>query len=132
MRSAWFKCFADPDMVPGGPGGANSGGWRYWETRRLAYNAVLALVALGWIVLTWPHFRPAFNFRAAGALLVLAMVANVCYSAIYVAESFARFPSARALWLRWRNSVWALGTLFALALEMYWIADEIYPHPDGP
>jgi hypothetical protein len=132
MRSAWFKCFAEPELTHGGPGAPNCGGWRYWEPRRLAYNAALALVALGWLALTWPHFRPAFNFRAAGALLVLAILANVCYSAIYLAEFLAEFSPLRTAWIRWRTPAWMLGTLFALALEIYWITDEIDPHPDGP
>jgi hypothetical protein len=106
--------------------------WRYWEPRRLAYNGVLTLAALGWIVFTWPHFRPSFNFHAAGALIVLAVLANVGYSAVYLADVAAQFSPARAAWLRWRSAVWWLGTLFALALEMYWIADEIYPQPTGP
>lgn len=106
--------------------------WRYWEPRRLAYNAALALVALGWLVLTWPHFRLAFNFRAGGGLAVLAVLANVCYSAIYLAEFFGQFSPVRMMWLRWRSAAFVLGTLLALAFEMYWIADEIYPHPEGP
>jgi len=106
--------------------------WRYWERRRLVYNGALILLALGWLVFTWPHFRPAFNFRAAGAMLVLAVLANLAYSAIYIGELLARLSPARAGWLRRRNGIWWVGTLFALALEMYWIADEIYPHPTGP
>ncbi|HLZ54347.1 MAG TPA: hypothetical protein VKS19_07700 [Verrucomicrobiae bacterium] len=106
--------------------------WRYWERRRLAYNGALALLALGWLVFTWPHFRPAFNLRAAGALVVLAVIANLGYSAVYAAELLVPFLPARATRLRWRNVLWLVGTLFALALEMYWIADEIYPHPTGP
>jgi hypothetical protein len=106
--------------------------WRYWEPRRLAYNGTLALVALGWLAFTWPHFRPALNFRAAGTIAVLAVLANVCYSAVYLAELAARVSPARTVWNRGRFFVWLLGTLLALALEMYWIADEIYPHPAGP
>ena len=106
--------------------------WRYWEPRRLAYNGALALVALGWLVFTWPHFRPALNFRAAGAIAVLAVLANVGYSAVYLAELAAQVSPARTTWNRRRFFVWLLGTLFALALEVYWIADEIYPHPAGP
>ena len=105
---------------------------RYWEPRRLAYNGALALIALGWLVFTWPHFRPALNLRAAGAIAVLAILANVGYSAIYPVEIAAQLSPARTAWIRWRFLVWLLGTLFALALEMYWIADEIYPHPAGP
>lgn len=106
--------------------------WRYWEPRRLAYNGALALVALGWLGFTWPHFRPALNFRAAGAIVVLAILANVCYSAVYLAELAAQVSSARTAWKRRRFFVWLFGTLLALALEMYWIADEIYPYPNGP
>ncbi len=106
--------------------------WRYWEPRRLAYNGALALAALGWLVLTWPHFRSGFNFRAAGALLVLAVLANAGYSLVYLADLAVQSSPARTAWLRWRSAVWLLGTLFALALEMYWIADEIYPHPTEP
>ncbi len=106
--------------------------WRYWELRRLPYNGALALLALGWLVFTWPHFRPAFNFRAAGAVLVLAVLANLAYSVVYVVDLLAQISPARTVWLRWRNVVWWIGTLFALTLEMYWIADEIYPHPAGP
>ena len=32
---------------------------RYWEPRRIVYNIILAAVFVGWIVLTWPHFREA-------------------------------------------------------------------------
>jgi hypothetical protein len=106
--------------------------WRYWEPRRLVYNGMLMLGALAWLVLTWPHFQPAFNLRAIGALLVLAILANVFYSAIYLPEFFAQLSPARAVWLRRRSAVLVLGILFALVLEMYWIADEIYPHPEGP
>src|SRR6266702_802811 len=106
--------------------------FRYWELRRLAYNGALLLVALGWLILTRPHFRPAFNLRAAGAACVLAILANLCYSAVYLVDIAAQCSPARLVWRRWRWSAWLLGTLLAMALEMYWIADEIYPHPFGP
>jgi hypothetical protein len=105
---------------------------RYWEARRLAYNGALALVVLGWLVFTWPHFRPALNLRAAGALCLLGILANLAYSAAYLADIPAQYSTARPVWLRWRGGVWLLGTVLALALEMYWIADEIYPYPFGP
>jgi len=105
---------------------------RYWESRRLGYNGALVVIALGWLVLTWPHFRPAFNLRAAGALCVLALLANLCYTTVYLAHIPAQCSPARPVWLRWRWIAFVLGTLFALLFEMYWIADEIYPHPSGP
>jgi hypothetical protein len=95
---------------------------RYWEGGW--YNLALGALAAAWVVLTWPHFRPAFNLADLGRLLVLAALANVCYSAAYVVE-FAAGDSL--LWRRGRWIVWTVGTLFALAFACYWIADEIYP-----
>ena len=52
---------------------------RYWEPRRLAYNLLLTAVVLAWLVLTWPHFRAALTPQALLLLIVLAVLANVCY-----------------------------------------------------
>ena len=51
-----------------------------------------------WVVFTWPHFRPAFTLEALGKMLVLALLANVCYSAAYPVDwliqtvSWSPFP----------------------------------------
>jgi hypothetical protein len=99
----------------------------FWEPRRLWYNAALILVVGLWVVLTWPHFRPALNLVALGKMLVLALLANVCYCAAYVAEFFMQAVLPTSFWRRVRWSLWVLGMLIALVLENYWIADEIYP-----
>ena len=97
---------------------------RYWEFRRIWYNLALGSLVLAWVVLTWPHFRPAFNLADLGRALVLAAIFNVCYSAAYLPEAaFGESP----LWRRARIFVWTAGTLFALLFACYWIADEIYP-----
>jgi hypothetical protein len=98
---------------------------RYWERRRLVYNAFLLVVFAAWVAFTWPHFRPAFAPFPLFQLCVLALLANACYSAVYLAE-FA-FQSARAN-PAWRPALWIAGTVFAILLENYWIADEIYPY----
>ena len=36
----------------------------YWEPRRLGYNVVLAAIVLGWLALTWPHFRSALSWSS--------------------------------------------------------------------
>ena len=64
---------------------------RYWETRRVLYNAVLTAVAAGWVILTWPHFR------------------SVQYSSKQQGPAIFAPP------------------FFAILVENYWIADEIYP-----
>jgi hypothetical protein len=99
---------------------------RYWEPRRVVYNLVLACVCLGWLVFTWPHFRAAL-LTALLPLLVLAVLANVCYCAAYVVDIPMQYSSFRAPWRRWRWGLWLAGVLFAAILACYWIADEIYP-----
>jgi hypothetical protein len=100
---------------------------RYWEPRRIAYNFVLAAVVVAWLVLTWPHFRPALTLQSLLLLLILAAMANVCYSAAYLADILLPFSPFRGLRQRRRWSLWLVGTLFAVLLACYWIADEIYP-----
>ncbi|HXT72421.1 MAG TPA: hypothetical protein VN785_01080 [Candidatus Angelobacter sp.] len=98
----------------------------YWERGRIGYNLILAAVVISWIVLTWPHFRPAFTWPSFAALLVLALFANVCYCAAYFTDVAMQLSSFRDMWRRRRWVLWLSGTLFAILLTNYWIADEIY------
>lgn len=100
---------------------------RYWEPRRIGYNAVLGLVVVGWVVFTWPHFRGAFTLSVLLALFVLAVLANVCYCAAYVVDLPMQYSDYRDLWRRRRWMLWTLGVLFAATIACYWVADEIYP-----
>jgi len=100
----------------------------YWEPRRLVYNIVLVAVVAGWLVFTWPHFRPAFTMQVLLVLLVLAAIANACYCTAYLVDTAMQLSPFRTTWLRARWLLWLAGTLFAAALAWYWIADEIYPY----
>jgi len=101
---------------------------RFWEPRRIVYNGLLTAVVLGWVVKTWPHFRPAFEMQSLLMLCVLALLANACYCAAYAADIPLQMLSLRGVWLRWRAGLWVAGTSFAIVLANYWIADEIYPY----
>jgi hypothetical protein len=100
---------------------------RYWEPRRLAYNVALAILATGWVLVTWPHFRSAFTLRSFWKLLILAAMANLCYCAAYVVDVPMQHSPFGTIWRRWRWALWLSGTLLALLVAYYWIADEIYP-----
>ena len=100
---------------------------RYWEPRRLWYNLALTALASAWVLLTWPHFRPAFTFQSVPKLLILAALANVCYSAAYPVDILMQQSSFGIAWRQRRWALWLFGTLFALVVACYWIADEIYP-----
>ena len=72
------------------------------------------------------------SLESVTALLILAAIANIFYCAAYIADIPMQYSQMRATWLRWRWCVWLGGTLFALLLTNYWIADEIYPYVTAP
>ena len=100
---------------------------RFWEPRRLVYNLLLFGVVLVWVTKTWPHFRPAITLASLEIMTVLALLANLCYCAAYLAEILIQNATNTAEWSRQRWAVWVAGTLLAILFENYWIADEIYP-----
>ena len=99
---------------------------RYWEPRRLGYNAFLTVIVVGWVAFTWPHFRAAFTWQSLLLLFVLAVLSNVCYCAAYVVDIPMQYSVYRDLWRSWRWGLWVVGALFAGAITYYWIADEVY------
>jgi len=113
---------------PAGPSrGLLADSIRFWELRRIGYNLVLGAFAVAWLVLTWPHFRPALKLIPLLQFAVLALLANVCYCAAYLVDIPMQSSALSAVWRRRRWVLWLGGTLFAILLENYWIADEIYP-----
>jgi hypothetical protein len=100
---------------------------RFWELRRLFYNLALTAAAIFWLVATWPHFRPALTLHSLFLLSILALMANGCYCAAYLVDIPMQLSEFGAAWKRRRWILWLVGTLFALLIANYWIADEIYP-----
>ena len=99
----------------------------YWEPRRLGYNGFLTAVVFGWVAVTWPHFRAAFQWQSLLMLLMLAVLANICYCAAYIVDISVQYSTNRDTWRQRRWGLWAIGLLFAGAITYFWIADEIYP-----
>jgi hypothetical protein len=99
----------------------------FWEPRRLFYNLALTAAVFAWVAFSWPHFRPAFTLASLLPLTFLALLANACYCAAYLVEIPMQLSTLGATWKRRRWILWLVGTLFALLLANYWIADEIYP-----
>ena len=100
---------------------------RFWEPRRVIYNLVLTVVVAFWVLFTWPHFRPAINLKVLPLLVVLAALANVCYSAAYFVDVTFRESASSAKLNHQRWMLWSMGMIFAVVIENYWIVDEIYP-----
>jgi glucan phosphoethanolaminetransferase (alkaline phosphatase superfamily) len=100
---------------------------RYWEPRRAVYNLALAGVVGVFAVLFRTEIRGHLSFETILALLVLAVLANVCYCAAYVADVPMQLSVFRDAWRRWRWMLWLFGVLFGVALAWYWVGDEILP-----
>ncbi|GAB3785608.1 hypothetical protein [Dyella agri] len=104
----------------------------YWERRRIAYNIALAAVVLGWTASAWAELRGQLDVQHLLMLFVLAVLANVCYCAAYLADVPMQLSAFRAGWRRRRWLLWLVGTLFGMALTWFWIADEILPAVGRP
>jgi hypothetical protein len=92
---------------------------RYWEPRRLLYNAALAAVVLGHYFSTPTPARPKLDVNGLLFLFVLAVLANLCYCAAYVADIFAQYSGFRTFWLQWRWLLLALGIVLAATITHF-------------
>jgi len=68
---------------------------------------------------------PGDTHPALIILIILALLANVCYSTAYLVD--VPLQLTFATWPKYRWVLLLTGTLFAMLVENYWIADEIYP-----
>ncbi len=93
---------------------------RYWELRRILYNAVLFGIVLIYFLLTRPHNRLMLSANAALLLVLLGVLANVAYCAAYIADVFAQMSGYRDLWRSKRWLLFSIGLLFAAILTRFW------------
>jgi hypothetical protein len=92
---------------------------RYWELRRPFYNALLALIVFGHFAASWPASRVFITFDGVLGLFMLAVLANVAYSVVYVPDVFIQFSGFRASRARWRWILLAVGFAFAAVLTHF-------------
>jgi len=94
---------------------------RYWEPRRLIYNAVLALVVVGEVAANWAMFSEKITVDLVLGLFILAVLANVAYCAVYAADLFVQFSGLDGPWRRGRILVLIVGTAFGAALAHFFV-----------
>ncbi len=92
---------------------------RYWEPRRLLYNAALAIVVVFQFLVALPTAREALSVDLGLSFFALAVVANVLYCAAYVPDLFAQVSALRAPWLRARWVLLVVGTAFGATLAHF-------------
>ena len=89
---------------------------RYWETRRIVFNVVLAAVVVGSFVCHWPSSIAGLKWQPMLGLFLAAVIANVFYSSAYLADVLFQMSGYQQLWKRWRWILLLIGTLFAAGL----------------
>jgi hypothetical protein len=92
---------------------------RYWEPRRILYNAVLLLVVAVTYCANLPYSQASVNTDSLLLLFVLAVIANVAYCAAYAVDVVAQISAFRDRWLRMRWMLLVVGVLFAGVLAHF-------------
>jgi hypothetical protein len=92
---------------------------RYWEPRRLVYNAVLLSVVVAHFLVAWPASPEKLSFDLLLGLFILAVLANVAYCAVYVADLFVQFSGLDEAWRRGRVVLLIVGTTFAATIAHF-------------
>jgi hypothetical protein len=86
---------------------------RYWEWRRLVYNAALFSVVAAHFLAGLPDSAHQIEFNALLVSFLLAVFANVLYSVAYPVDVFVQLSALRLLWLRLRWVLFLIGTATA-------------------
>ena len=99
---------------------------RFWEPRRLLYNALLSVIVLFYFFRAYPASKTVLTLDSILGLFLLVVLANVAYCAAYLVDVFAQWSSYRDLWRRFRWALFAVGMLFAgiltrfIAIGIFW------------
>jgi len=91
---------------------------RYWEPRRIAYNAILALVVAA-SVLSYQPLLAALGWQPVMGLLFAAVLANVLYCAAYAVDLLLQQSDYQAVWRRYRWLLWTAGTALAAGIFLF-------------
>ena len=92
---------------------------RYWEPRRLVYNAVLAAVVIAHFFACWPTSWVLVSVDLVLQLFMLAVFANALYCLAYVADVVVQLSTARNARWRVRLVVFLTGTALAATITRF-------------
>ncbi len=93
---------------------------RYWETRRIIYNLVLAAIVLAYFVAGLPFTKGMLTVDFVLGIFLLAVLANVAYCAAYAVDIFAQTSGFRELWQKFRWILFLIGLTFASIITRFW------------
>jgi hypothetical protein len=92
---------------------------RYWEPRRLLYNAVLSGIVILYFALSLPGSKSQLSLDFLLGLFLLAVLANVAYCAAYIVDIFAQSSGFREQWRNYRWILLVIGMIFAGVLTRF-------------
>ena len=98
---------------------------RYWELRRIAYNAILVAIVVAVFVLQWPESRSVMSVDLLLRFFILAVLANVAYCAAYVVDIAVQLSAFRTSWKRYRWVLFLIGVVFASIIARFIAAGAI-------
>jgi hypothetical protein len=102
---------------------------RFWEPRRVIYNAVLAAIVIAYFAAGYPASKAMLSVDFALGVFLLAVVANVAYCAAYLVDVFVQASGFRDVWLRSRWVLFAVGTAFAAVITRF-VAMGMFAQPN--
>jgi hypothetical protein len=92
---------------------AASNAIRYWEMRRIVYNAILAAIVIAYFGMAYPASKSALTADSILGIFLLAVIANVLFCSAYIVDIFAQLTDFRETWLRFRWILFLVGVCFA-------------------
>jgi hypothetical protein len=98
---------------------------RYWERRRIAYNAILVVVVVTVFMLHWSESRSAISVDLLLRFFILAVLANVAYCTAYVVDIAVQSSAFRASWKSYRWVLFLIGVVFASIIARFIAAGAI-------
>lgn len=101
---------------------------RYWEPRRLLYNAALFAVVCTHFIIGWPATRQFLTWNYLFMFFVLAVFANIAYCAAYAVDLFVQYSTLRPAWSRMRWTLLLVGTAFAAVVAHFFAQGMLGVH----
>jgi len=105
-----------------------TGAIRYWEPRRLIYNAVLAAIILIYFGLNYPASKSILSINFVLSVFLLAVLANVAYCAAYPVDVFVSASNYREEWRKYRWIVFIIGLSFAAIITRFFALGMFQPN----
>ena len=86
---------------------------KFWEKNRIIYNIILAVIVIGFIIYGSFNGSEINIIDTVVSLFILAVIANVLYTAAYIPDLFVQLSEFRETWLKYRWILFLIGLILA-------------------